>query len=211
MTDVAHITRGSAESLNQCFLEATPMHIPDETGGSYKTDLVLYRSINGIPTEHLRPVALLLGLSDDEFTQLSAPIPYSATARVTWWHGPDPRFINGTAHAHNHPWSTADGVSARSYILNGGYTEEIYKVGVGKVRTRSHGTGDVNTLRRDEFHLITQVQPGTRSLMICSSLVPGNEWGHLNLETMRYSPAISGGTFFSDLCAINPHKRPPAK
>ncbi len=103
------------------------------------------------------------------------------TIKINWWHEDDDR-----GEPHNHPWDFS------SEILSGGYTEERYWIGDdGDVchEVLVFGAGDVNTITRDMFHRVINVQPGTVTRMTCGPAVLHNGWGYLDSKTGVYTSA----------------------
>lgn len=116
------------------------------------------------------------------------------TIKWNFWHLPD---VDGPrSKPHNHPWKDDDGVSFRSTIIAGGYTEKRFWVetdheGRKHVKTSEHTykAGDVNVMPFEVFHLVTAVEPGTVARMVCGKGVPNAEWGYLDVETGEYAKA----------------------
>lgn len=87
------------------------------------------------------------------------------------FHQPDPDH-----DLHNHPWR------AFSVIIRGGYTEWFsspsFTKQVGNYAfSRSFRWGDVNHLEFDEYHRITDILPGTWSLVFGGPYV--RDWGFM--------------------------------
>jgi hypothetical protein len=128
-----------------------------------------------IPNELGQPVKTELVISRD---------PDGSTIKMNWWHLPD--VVGGRKRPHNHPWSFD------SDVLHGGFTEERYtpvdsKPGYFSVTTLTHKAGDKYTLRADEFHVVTAVEPGTVTRMTCGKAAPENEWGYIEVDASEYS------------------------
>lgn len=167
------------QQLRHGYYESPPIHIPDGKGGSYKTELVLFRS-------------------------------EEATEKLLWWYADDPR-----QQPHNHPWYF------ESTILEGGYTEDRYRIDDGSAdpshgpialhSTVTYGVGDVNVVPVDVYHNVRDVMPGTRTHMRCGPAIEGNSWYYLDTATLELTPweeASSDVPFIDQLRSINPHMRP---
>lgn len=76
-------------------------------------------------------------------------------------------------HLHDHPFDWAF-----SLILEGGYTEERLKTpGDVGTYTTHYRAGDMNLIKRGEYHRISSVLPDTRTLFITGK--PTKGWGFL--------------------------------
>ena len=120
------------------------------------------------------------------------------TVKVHWWHNPDPI----SSKPHNHPWNF------KSKILHGGYTEQVWwiKNGVVRTETRTYKAGDTNVNTIDKFHKVISVQPGTVSIMTTGQASKNNAWGWLDIETGKYTLATFDpkSPFMKDLKRLNP-------
>jgi hypothetical protein len=125
------------------------------------------------------------------------------TVKLHYWHGGDE-----LEQPHNHPWKDDDGVSFRSTILVGGYTETVYWVnGDGDVQSevKEYRAGDTNTSFYSDYHVVSNVLPGTITFMVCGKQVPNNEWGYLDIETGGYTKAEKTADFTAKFMAVNSH------
>lgn len=155
-------------SLSHGELQCPPVHIPDETGGAYKTELVISRSKN-------------------------------KTEKILWWHGDDPR-----PTPHNHPWDFT------SQILSGGYTEHkfwITKGGKLKQQTKTYKEGDLNIVKKNQYHVVVDVLPNTVTRLTCGKATEGNKWGYFDVDEMEYYDAEKDPKFIEEIQKINPHLR----
>jgi hypothetical protein len=118
------------------------------------------------------------------------------TIKYHYWHGSDPL----DTPPHNHPWNFS------SEILQGAYTEQIWWVENGEVKTetRTYNAGNVNTNTTDTYHLIVSVEPGTVSKMTCGQASEGNSWGWLDIKTGEHMQATLDPDFLTKLKALNP-------
>lgn len=163
------LTAGMGLSTMASLLTRGPIHVPDLGGGTYKTEIALY---DGPGVDVLVPYYPEVGGG------LPQPIELKiGTLKLTWWHAGDPRPL-----PHNHPWRDEGGVSFRSSILSGGYTETVYRLD-GSTEQRVYRAGDVNIARHDEYHVVSEVLPQTVTLMACGPRVKPEEgqspWGYL--------------------------------
>lgn len=117
------------------------------------------------------------------------------TIKWNFWHLPDDH-----RSPHNHPWENVE-----CTILYGGYTEERYWLVGGKVKKeiRTYRTGEVNSFSDKIFHLVTHVDPGTVSRMVCGRTVKDNAWGYLDIVTGKYTKAEPDPNFIERLRANN--------
>lgn len=175
----------TGQPITQKLLAKPPIHIPNDEGEQYKTELSIFRSEKPIDIKKYKRLKKLLksltGLSD-----ISALIPEGGIThiRLTWWHLPDFR-----EHPHNHPWNF------NSFIINGGYTERKYTKASNAVMLKyndfsevaldylwediEHKENGINVVQASSFHEIVSIQPGTVTLMICGPLIKNGEWGYL--------------------------------
>lgn len=113
------------------------------------------------------------------------------TLKITLWHKDDPRGET----PHNHPWADKDGLSFISYIVRGGYTETRTNVD-GTTETVTYVAGQTNTARYDEFHTVSNIQPGTLTILMCAPravVAPGNEpWGYITFKDLDGTPLPTG-------------------
>lgn len=121
------------------------------------------------------------------------------TIKWNFWHGPD-----DLRAPHNHPWDF------EATIFHGGYTELRYWIHQSyadhfEVRSeeKRYKAGDVNVCTRDIFHLVTHVEPGTVTRMVCGPASKDNEWGYLNISTATYEKAEPDPAFLERLRANN--------
>lgn len=134
--------------------------------------------------------------------------PDRGTIKVNYWGGPDPR-----PEPHDHPWEDSEGVSFRSHIVSGGYTEEVTHPD-GRTEVRHFRAGDVNVMRADCFHTVFDVLPGTVTLMVCGPrrVRPEGDiqWGYLvdGQYVGPNHPRVKDSNFFDRFCLLNPHRRP---
>ncbi|RSN46560.1 hypothetical protein [Actinomadura sp. WAC 06369] len=124
------------------------------------------------------------------------------TVRVNLWYAPDRRG-GAQPRPHSHPWAF------RSHILAGHYVEDRYELAGGRVRTElgvEHRAGSVNEIPRELYHEVTEVEPGTLTLMLCG---PGERggWGYLDPETGQHTPTGPDPAFRARLAALNPHQQ----
>jgi len=179
-------TTSGGFDLVQGILAKPPTNIPNAIGEVYKRELTILRALN------LQAFKELLG--DDG----------SLTIKVNVWSLPDvDRFFGDGASPHNHPWPF------KSMIISGSYTEDRYRLvdNVIERETKTYQAGDINEMPADTFHLVTEVIPGTITVMVCGTPAPGNEWGYLDLTTKQYSPAKMDPNFLDKLKEVNPHLR----
>jgi hypothetical protein len=124
--------------------------------------------------------------------------PDERTVRILWWHDRDPR-----QEPHNHPWDF------RSAVLYGGYTEERFHLENGVLRREeiTYEAGQINVMPANVYHNVIRVEPGTVTCLDCGPARPGNAWGYLDLETLRYVPMreLTPEGFREDFAALNPH------
>jgi len=99
-------------------------------------------------------------------------------------------FFRGDADeaVHNHPWSWS-----ASLILTGGYREDRWDPEQKALGTRYFFPGDVNVIRRDDFHRVTLLTPerGCWTLFLATGRVEeksDHDWGFLDPETEQYTP-----------------------
>jgi hypothetical protein len=99
-------------------------------------------------------------------------------------------FFRGDADAevHNHPWRFS-----MSLILTGGYIEERWVPATKTLDTRHLYPGDINVLRKDDFHRVTLNEPerGCWTLFLSSDRLDesnGHDWGFLHPQTEQYTP-----------------------
>lgn len=163
------LTAGMGLSTTASLLTRGPIHVPDLGNGTYKTEIVLYDG----PGVDVLALYYLEGAGG----RPPAPEIKVGTLKLTWWHAGDPRPL-----PHNHPWRDKDGISFRSSILSGGYTETVYRLD-GSTEQRVYRAGDVNVARHDEYHVVSDVLPQTVTLMACGPRVKPEEgqspWGYL--------------------------------
>ncbi len=121
--------------------------------------------------------------------------------KINWWHQADVTRKPGRAFPHNHPWDF------QSLILFGGYTEERYPIVNGKwtgeIKTFVYTAGDTNRITKDEFHLVTKIEPKTVSRMVCGEARAWQEWGYWNLDTNRYEPSLQDPHYLQRLAENN--------
>lgn len=89
---------------------------------------------------------------------------------------------------HNHPWRVC-----YSLILTGGYTEYRWDVGKRETIVRKYLPGDINVIRRDDFHRVELIDPARGCWTLFFSidrLEPSNgkDWSFLNIETGELTP-----------------------
>ena len=126
--------------------------------------------------------------------------PGVRTLKMLWWHDRDPR-----AEPHCHPWNF------RSAILAGGYDEVRYWLDeAGEVQQEqcSWVAGNINVVPANVFHCVTNVQPGTVTLLDCGPANSGNAWGYLDPETGIYrdQKELAAPQFGSHFSTVNPHR-----
>jgi hypothetical protein len=161
------------------------MQNPTTTSGLALQHTALAKPPLHIPNKEGRPFKTEFVLERD---------PAVRTVRITWWHEDDDR-----GEPHNHPWDF------KSEILFGGYTDDRYWVEDGKLQHKVIvvKAGDVNEMRRHEYHRVTNVLPGTVTRLTAGPAVPENEWGYLNTETLAYTRAKGEPDFLDRLRANN--------
>ena len=168
-------TQAAKLSMEHAEFQAPPLHIPNRRGQTVKTELVIHRSTD-------------------------------RTVKINWWHRPDDDREIGQDRPHNHPWTFT------SEILHGGYTEQRFSlyvdddVGVHHVHTEQlvHKAGDLFVVPDYEYHLVTSVEPGTVTRMVCGPVV--QVWGYLDIETAKHMSVADRG-FYGRLLALNEFKR----
>lgn len=176
--------------------------------GKGTTEVPLFGSVFNVPLP-IDPVAIEFDGPKSGYEVIKAlavagqlPSPYKTdtvvfdqadqgTLKVTAWHQDDPR----GEIAHNHPWSDETGVSFVSYIVRGGYTETRTNVD-GTTVTRTYVAGDLNTSRYDEFHTVSDILPGTLTILMCAPravVAEGNQpWGYLVFKDAAGAPTATG-------------------
>jgi hypothetical protein len=148
------------------------------------------------------PVHIPDGMGGSYKTELVIERSPQKTVKVLWWHADDPR-----PEPHNHPWDF------ESQIIAGGYTDVRYTVKNGNVirEVKEVRSGDINNVPREVFHCVTNVLPGTVTVMTCGEATPGNTWGYLDIETGEVTgsnePPFGDPDFIGKLRSINPHMR----
>lgn len=109
------------------------------------------------------------------------------TLKITQWHADDPRGET----PHNHPWADEEGLSFISYIVRGGYTETITYLD-GTTETRTYRAGDRNVARYANFHTVSDIQPGTLTILMCAPravVAEGDQpWGYIVFEDLNGNP-----------------------
>ncbi len=126
--------------------------------------------------------------------------------KINWWYAPDTKDIR--ALPHNHPWAFT------SKVLHGRLVEKrwtpIYDgnniIGYG-VAELIHKAGETYECPADAFHIVTEIDTGTVTEMICGPVV-NNPWGYLNPETLEFIAAVSDPAFLERLWNNNTFKRP---
>lgn len=116
------------------------------------------------------------------------------------WFNPDPR-------PHNHPW---EWIECR--VLRGSYkADEWIEDYFDRFEELSLtlNAGEARTLYQDDYHQITEVEPGTISIMSFGPVVgDGKQWGHLkqdeNGKWVHDSNTNQEG-FIDALWHMNPH------
>lgn len=132
------------------------------------------------------------------------------TRKIRWWRSPDP-----DPRPHNHPWRDEDGVSLTSYIISGGYTQDVYLMNENGdpqlLRTETFKAGDTNVLHYREYHVVRDIiqkseecPAGTVTHFITGKMVNDNAWWYLNLETGELEPPVKSETYLERLKASNP-------
>lgn len=123
------------------------------------------------------------------------------TEKYIWWHADDPR-----EDFHNHPWTP----DFTSEILSGGYEQEaIWWNGfLGKVQREISvfRAGDFNTVPRDVYHRVYNVQPNTVTHLKCGRTVDSAQWDYMNKSNGQTFP-IPDTDFRNRLLNLNPHLR----
>lgn len=89
---------------------------------------------------------------------------------------------------HNHPWAFS-----MSLILTSGYVEERWDRASRTLQTKHFYPGDINVIRRDDFHKVTLKDPsrGCWTLFLSSRRVEeksGFDWGFLDTNTDQFTP-----------------------
>lgn len=141
-------------------------------------------------------------------TELVLKRSEECVVKIQWWHALDPR-----RDPHNHPWKDDDGIAFHSTILAGGYTEtrHWFEPNVGwQQTTKTYRKGDVNEIPYAVYHTVDEVLPGTVTHMVTGPIVEGGDWGYLidgRYVSSRDDP-YPNKDFFTQLCELNPHKRP---
>lgn len=123
------------------------------------------------------------------------------TVKLVWWFLPD-----DDRDPHNHPWAFD------SEILDGGYTSVTYWLENGEVKTEERIVCKGMTVHYplNEYHIVKDVLPGTRTRMTCGKATPGNAWGYLDLTTGLEYRAAPDPSFMERMLALNPWRRCPA-
>lgn len=195
LIEIQGATIGAGLPLTAAAFAKPPLNIPGDDGRPYKTELVVERG------------------------------PH-CTVKINWWHGPDD--TGSRARPHNHPWGFT------SVVLHGAITHTRFRV---VPATHDAGSGDYGSgpeyasapialpprveqvtetiqagqsywVGRDEYHLVTAVEPGTVTRMVCGEAAPGNAWGYLDLETGAHMAAVPDPEFRARLAACNPWMTP---
>ena len=123
--------------------------------------------------------------------------PIEGTMKINWWHGPDDQ-----RDPHSHPWDTFT-----SHIITGSYTERRYWLDEkGELQTKefTYRQGDKNVFPRDQYHLVTKVEPETMTLMLCGTATDKNVWGYIDVHTAAQRNAEPDPTFKARFMALNP-------
>ena len=118
-----------------------------------------------------------------------------ATQKLVWWFGPD-----DDRDPHNHPWAFD------SEILSGGYTSVTYWLDNGTVKSEDRlvRAGDLVYYPLNEYHIVKDVLPGTRTRMTCGQATPNYAWGYLDPKTGQEYPASQDPTFMARMLVLNP-------
>jgi hypothetical protein len=207
--------------------------------GKGATEVPLFGSVFNVPLP-ITPVAIEFDGPVSGYEAIKAlamydqlPNPYKTdvvvydqadqgTLKVTAWHKDDPR----GEIPHNHPWADEEGVSFISYIVRGGYKETRTKAD-GTTETRTLVAGDLNESRYDEFHTVSDILPGTLTILMCAPravVAQGNEpWGYLVFKDLEGNALTTGvlvgmndprtkdGAFIAKAAVQNPALRVPLK
>lgn len=130
----------------------------------------------------------------------SSPAEYQHTIKMNRWSGlPDLRL-------HTHPW-----VSFQGLVVKGKIRFETWDLRYPRF-TPNYSTyteGEVHTSHWYEAHMVTEVDPGTVTIMHCGENLPGGAWGHFNSYDLTLTPAVSGsqellGELFPELTVLMP-------
>lgn len=89
---------------------------------------------------------------------------------------------------HNHPW-----VRSVSVILAGGYTEYRWNPITRKLDSRQLRPGDINVIRRDDFHRVELSEPGRGCWTLFTTSRRAeprstHDWHFLDTETGKLTP-----------------------
>lgn len=135
-----------------------------------------------------------------EYAVLRTP---ERTVKVNVWTEPDRRKGDKPA-PHSHTWPIL------AHVLRGSYSEDRYTLAGGAVQTetRQHVAGGINAVPLACWHEVTEVEPGTLTLMVCGKAGPG--WGYLDPDTGKRTPSEDDPdreAFKALLADRNPHLR----
>lgn len=131
------------------------------------------------------------------------------TIKINYWSAGDPRET-----PHNHPWCDDEGLSFRSYVLSGGYTERVVRTD-GSSQERTYRAGDTNYVMYEDYHTVYDVLPDTVTLMVCGPRIRATvPWGYLIFhpngmweKVGKDDPRVGDMTFMERFLKINPHRR----
>lgn len=180
-------TIGLGSSTQVALFTGRPVHIPDNEGGSYKTELVVYDGPGGTI----------------KINYWSAPDPRRDPHNHPWKIVGEDNFDE-----------ELNGVSFVAHIIEGGYEETVVYKGGAYGGGRTYRAGDKNVAYWDEFHTVDSVLPGTVTVMVCGPRFTPPEgashaWGYqIEREFIPANdPRVSDPSFFGRFVAINPHRR----
>ena len=205
------MTTTSGLSINHSAFAACPRHIPNGKGEPFKTELVFQRS-----EARTDKINFWHGPDDDRPPHNH---PWRFLDRSEVLYDPDgPRDIMKNIEllcgydvlsyfGDRLDVKDLAGYSFVSEIMHGSLTHAVYWAEGSNVLLDVHHyeKGEVYAIKYDQFHLVTEVAPGTVTRMICGPVVKAlgnrrfNEWGYMDKETGVYWPATPDPTFMEKL------------
>jgi hypothetical protein len=216
-------TTTSGLALVAGHFEPPPMAVPNSTGECFKIEQVEYRD----PDRRTAKLVWWFGpdedrdphnhpwrfLADEEAVARADELCLNDDGRDAFIRdvtGADILAAYGKIAIGGVALTSLAGVSFISEIRAGGYTSRTWSHGGGVVTDRYVRAGDVVAYPFDEYHIVKDVLPGTRTRMICGPATPGNAWGYLDPSTGRRYPAEKDPTFMERMIALNPWRRSPS-
>lgn len=117
------------------------------------------------------------------------------------WFNPDPR-------PHNHPWEWIECKVIRGWYKADEWLDDEYET--FSINTLTLSFGETRRLYHSDYHQITEVEPGTVSIMSFGPVVgDGKQWGHLKKDETSGKWVHDSNTnqegFIDALWHMNPH------